>query len=111
MDAIVAKVNNLRQQYRDVAAAHSQLLTQHNECTAELQLVESDAKIYKSTGPVLTTQSKEDAIHTISKRIEYISSEIEEKTKLMSTLQESIESECKTLDNMGAQRAPNITGD
>ncbi|ORM39740.1 putative prefoldin subunit 6 [Babesia sp. Xinjiang] len=75
MDALVTEVNSLRQQYREVSTAHSQLLTQHNECNGvlkELQILEPDAKIYKSTGPVLTTQTKDDAISTISKRLEYI---------------------------------------
>ncbi|GFE53686.1 prefoldin subunit 6, putative [Babesia ovis] len=124
MDALVSEVNSLRQQFRDVATVHSQLLTQQNECTAvlkvlstfgkrvisfaqELQILEPDAKIYKSTGPVLTTQSKDDAISTITKRIEYISNEMlvnrccvfifcsNDKAKVMSTLQSSIEEKCK----------------
>ncbi|CDR95864.1 prefoldin subunit 6, putative [Babesia bigemina] len=103
MDALVKEVNNLRQQYRELAAAHSQLLTQQNECTAELQILEADAKIYKSTGPVLTAQSKDDAMSTITKRIEYISNEIDEKAKAMSNLQGVIEEKCRTLDNMNAQ--------
>ncbi|GBE59749.1 prefoldin subunit [Babesia ovata] len=87
-------------EYRELAAAHSQLLTQQNECTAvlkELQILEADAKIYKSTGPVLTAQSKDDALNTITKRIEYISNEIDEKAKAMANLQGAIEEKCRTV--------------
>lgn len=103
----MVEVNALRQQYRDVAAAHSQLLTQQNECTTvlkELEILEDDAKIYKSTGPILTTQSKSDAMMTITKRMEYIAAELEKKSDAMTSLQKSIEDKCKKLDASSAQQ-------
>ncbi|KAK1442117.1 hypothetical protein BgAZ_401470 [Babesia gibsoni] len=104
MEALVVEVNALRQQYRDVAAAHSQLLTQQNECTTELEILEDDAKIYKSTGPILTTQSKSDAMMTITKRMEYIAAELEKKSDAMTSLQKSIEDKCRKLDASSAQQ-------
>ncbi|KAK1934938.1 putative prefoldin subunit 6 [Babesia divergens] len=103
MSDLIAEVDKLREQYRELAAAHSQLLTQQNECTTELTILDDDAKIYKSTGAVLTTQSKADAISTITKRIEYINAEIESKSKLMSSLKSNIEEKSKKLEAISAQ--------
>ncbi|GIX66214.1 prefoldin subunit [Babesia caballi] len=73
----------------------------------ELEILEEDAKIYKSTGPVLTRQSKGDAVSTISKRIEYISGEIDDKAKAMSNLQSAIEEKCKVgLVGVGFDQLP-----
>lgn len=106
MSDLIAEVDKLREQYRELAAAHSQLLTQQNECTTvlkELTILDDDAKIYKSTGAVLTTQSKADAISTITKRIEYINAEIESKSRLMSSLKSNIEEKSKKLEAISAQ--------
>lgn len=42
----------------------------------EFSTLDSDAKIYKSTGPVLLKQDKSEAIMNVNKRIEFIESEM-----------------------------------
>lgn len=56
----------------------------------ELEQLESDAVIYKLIGSVMVKQSLDDARGTVSKRLEYISGEIESVNKTLESLQSKI---------------------
>ncbi|AFZ80323.1 hypothetical protein BEWA_031760 [Theileria equi strain WA] len=106
MEALVNEINLLREKHKQQVLAHSQLLTQQTESTTaleEIKLVEDDARIYKSTGPILASQTKEDAISTITKRLEYIKNEINTVEKTISSLQSSIEEKCKKLESLNSE--------
>ncbi|KAK2197242.1 bifunctional Prefoldin beta-like/Prefoldin [Babesia duncani] len=72
-------VESQKAKYCDMSKTHSQLQTQQNECEMvldELQRLDESATIYKTTGPILSTQSKSDAVATITKRLEYIKAQL-----------------------------------
>nr|PVC52296.1 prefoldin subunit [Theileria orientalis] len=84
--------------HREQTVVHSKLLTQQNESMAalnEVKLVDDDAKIFKTTGPVLSAQTKQEALSTITKRLEYIKGEIDTVDRSMSDLQAKIEEKYK----------------
>ncbi|KAF7459137.1 prefoldin subunit 6 [Cryptosporidium felis] len=56
----------------------------------ELNLLESDAVIYKLVGSVMVKQSLDDAKSTVSKRLEYIAGEIESVNKAFESLQSKL---------------------
>lgn len=56
----------------------------------ELEQLESDAVIYKLIGSVMVKQSLEDAKGTVSKRLEYISGEIESVNKTFEALRSKL---------------------
>lgn len=56
----------------------------------ELELLEADAVIYKLIGNVMVKQSLDDAKVTVSKRLEYISGEIESVNKTFENLQSKL---------------------
>ncbi|KAH8585002.1 prefoldin-related [Cryptosporidium sp. chipmunk genotype I] len=56
----------------------------------ELELLESDAVIYKLIGSVMVKQSLDDAKSTVSKRLEYITGEIESVNKSFESLQSKL---------------------
>lgn len=51
-------------------------LTESKTVKAELDLMDSDSKVYKLMGPVLVRQDLEEARSTVEKRLEFIESEI-----------------------------------
>ncbi|CAP38658.1 Protein CBR-PFD-6 [Caenorhabditis briggsae] len=51
-------------------------LTESKNVKAELDLMDSDSKVYKLMGPVLVRQDLEEARSTVEKRLEFIESEI-----------------------------------
>ncbi|PIC51135.1 hypothetical protein B9Z55_001771 [Caenorhabditis nigoni] len=51
-------------------------LTESRNVKAELDLMDSDSKVYKLMGPVLVRQDLEEARSTVEKRLEFIESEI-----------------------------------
>lgn len=60
-------------------SARQKLDSQLNENTLvlkELELLESDANVFKLTGPVLVKQDLDEAISNVKKRVEYITAEI-----------------------------------
>ncbi|OII70784.1 prefoldin-related protein [Cryptosporidium ubiquitum] len=56
----------------------------------ELELLETDAVIYKLIGNVMVKQSLDDAKITVSKRLEYITGEIESVNKTFESLQSKL---------------------
>ncbi|TRY52608.1 Prefoldin subunit [Cryptosporidium tyzzeri] len=56
----------------------------------ELELLESDAVIYKLVGSIMVKQSLDDAKSTVSKRLEYITGEIESVNKSFESLQSKL---------------------
>jgi prefoldin beta subunit len=50
-------------------------LTENNGVKEELNLLESDANVFKLIGPVLVKQDLEEAHQNVSKRIDYITGE------------------------------------
>ena len=66
-------------EYQTIINTRQQLdsqLTENNGVKDELNFLESDANVFKMIGPVLVKQDLEEAKQNVSKRIEYISSEL-----------------------------------
>ncbi|UKK00192.1 prefoldin subunit [Theileria orientalis] len=103
MEGLVNEINSLREKHREQTVVHSKLLTQQNESMAalnEVKLVDEDAKIFRTTGPILSSQTKQEAVSTITKRLEYIKGEIDTVDRSISDLQSKIEEKCKKLEAM-----------
>ncbi len=68
----------LFEEYQSVISSRQQLdsqLTENNGVKEELNLLESDANVFKLIGPVLVKQDLEEARQNVSKRIDYITGE------------------------------------
>eukprot|EP00475_Leptophrys_vorax_P019952 TRINITY_DN27319_c0_g1_i1.p1 TRINITY_DN27319_c0_g1~~TRINITY_DN27319_c0_g1_i1.p1 ORF type:complete len:128 (-),score=27.36 TRINITY_DN27319_c0_g1_i1:144-527(-) len=85
------EVNALRAIQKDITRSHKmrqQYGLQQNEnemVHKELELLEDDARVFKLIGPVLVPQDLAEAKANVSKRLEYIGSEIK---RLESTLKQ-----------------------
>lgn len=68
-----------RAEMRRLQANQQKLMTQKNEnelVRQELELATDDNKIYRLVGPVLTSQTKAEALETVDKRIQFISEQL-----------------------------------
>lgn len=65
----------------------------------ELELLSEDAKVYKLIGPALVRQDQLEATSTVSKRLEYISSELKRlDTKLVALEEKSAKKEAALME-------------
>jgi chaperonin cofactor prefoldin len=68
----------LFEEYQSVISSRQQLdsqLTENSGVKEELNLLESDANVFKLIGPVLVKQDLEEARQNVNKRIDYITGE------------------------------------
>jgi prefoldin beta subunit len=78
---IDAEIANFRKVEEDMQKTRNDLqivmgqLAENEMVQQELQLLDGNANIFKMVGPVLIKNSHEDAKDTVSKRIEFITSE------------------------------------
>ncbi|KDR18494.1 prefoldin subunit 6 [Zootermopsis nevadensis] len=75
----VDKYKAVQKDYHKALAQRQQLDGQLNENTAvkqELDLLRKDAEVFKLIGPVLVKQDLEEAKQNVSKRMDYIRSEL-----------------------------------
>ncbi|XP_019619363.1 PREDICTED: prefoldin subunit 6-like [Branchiostoma belcheri] len=82
------------------ASTRNQLDVQLNEnkiVKEELELLETDANVYKLTGPVLVKQDLEEAKANVGKRIEYIEGEIKRQDATIKDFEEKQEKSRKEL--------------
>ena len=83
----------LQKKFEQISERRRILIAQESEnqmVSKELDLLENDAVIYKLIGSIMVKQSLDDAKNTVSKRLEYISSEIESVNKTFESLQTSL---------------------
>ncbi len=69
---------HLFEEYQSVISSRQQLdsqLTENSGVKEELNLLESDANVFKLIGPVLVKQDLEEARQNVNKRIDYITGE------------------------------------
>lgn len=83
----VEKLRSLQKETQKYVSGRTQLDGQRNENLSvkeEMDLLDDDAVVYKMMGPVLVKQEVAEAKQIVSKRLEYIASEIERYDKLIS---------------------------
>lgn len=78
-------------------------LNENNVVKEELDLLESDAGVFKLIGPVLVKQDLEDAKQNVNKRIEYISSELKRHDTLLQDLEKKQETQRDTIHKLEQQ--------
>ncbi|KAJ1606701.1 putative prefoldin-related protein [Cryptosporidium canis] len=83
---IQKKFEQINERRRILAAQESE----NQMVNKELDLLESDAVIYKLIGSVMVKQSLDDAKGTVSKRLEYIAGEIQSVNKTFESLQSKL---------------------
>jgi len=95
---IDAEVANFRTVQGDVQKTRNDLqivmgqLAENEMVQQEMSLLDENANIFKMVGPILIKNSHQDATETVSKRIEFITSEKERlETKLTELDKKSIE--------------------
>jgi len=79
IEAELKEFRSLQKQISNLANSRSQYLTQLNEnemVKKELELLETDAEIFKLVGPVLIKQERTEATANVLKRIDFISGEL-----------------------------------
>lgn len=67
------------EEYQTIIGTRQQLdsqLTENNGVRDELNILESDANVFKLIGPVLVKQDLDEARQNVAKRIDYITSEV-----------------------------------
>ncbi|CAH1271577.1 PFDN6 [Branchiostoma lanceolatum] len=87
------------------ASTRNQLDVQLNEnkIVKELELLETDANVYKLTGPVLVKQDLDEAKANVGKRIEYIDGEIKRQDATIKDFEEKQEKSRKELTTLQQQ--------
>ncbi|CAH1271576.1 prefoldin subunit 6-like [Branchiostoma lanceolatum] len=88
------------------ASTRNQLDVQLNEnkiVKEELELLETDANVYKLTGPVLVKQDLDEAKANVGKRIEYIDGEIKRQDATIKDFEEKQEKSRKELTTLQQQ--------
>eukprot|EP00631_Chrysoreinhardia_giraudii_P004803 CAMPEP_0197421890 /NCGR_PEP_ID=MMETSP1170-20131217/11824_1 /TAXON_ID=54406 /ORGANISM="Sarcinochrysis sp, Strain CCMP770" /LENGTH=127 /DNA_ID=CAMNT_0042949177 /DNA_START=78 /DNA_END=461 /DNA_ORIENTATION=+ len=71
------EIQSHMQQLLQTRAQYAQQDTENKMVESELKVLEDDATVYKLVGPVLVKQELSDVKHNVSKRLEFISGEIE----------------------------------
>ncbi|XP_022085403.1 prefoldin subunit 6-like [Acanthaster planci] len=83
------KFKTVQKQYQKSVETRQKLdaqLNENNIVKSELDLLESDAKVYKMMGPALIQQDVVEAKQTVGKRIEYIEGEMKRQDGLIKDL-------------------------
>nr|SVE76807.1 EOG090X0MQF [Daphnia longispina] len=89
MQQEVEKFKAVQKEYQSVISSRQQLdsqLTENSGVKEELNLLESDANVFKLIGPVLVKQDLEEARQNVNKRIDYITGETKRLDKTIEDL-------------------------
>ncbi|KAH7649164.1 putative prefoldin-related [Cryptosporidium bovis] len=92
-DLITKEFFDIQRKLEKVNERRRILIAQESEnqmVNKELELLDSDAVIYKLIGSVMVKQSLDEAKSTVSKRLEYITNEIESVNKTFETLKNTL---------------------
>ncbi|CCH41334.1 Cortactin-binding protein [Wickerhamomyces ciferrii] len=94
IESISLEFNKYQTDLQDLITSRQKLETQYQEnqiVLNEFKNLESNAKIYKLTGPVLLPQDSNEANLNVEKRLEFIKSEIERVEKNVVDVQGKLE--------------------
>ncbi|AWU73582.1 hypothetical protein CAS74_001381 [Pichia kudriavzevii] len=89
------ELQGLQKKLQDLVQSRTTLETQYQEnkiVKEELDTLDSSSNVYKLMGPVLLKQDKEEAEDNVSKRIDFITAEIEKIEKSIKTTQAKMQS-------------------
>ncbi|KAK6589707.1 putative prefoldin-related [Cryptosporidium xiaoi] len=92
-DLVTKEFFDIQRKLEKVNERRRILIAQESEnqmVNKELELLDSDAVIYKLIGSVMVKQSLDEAKSTVSKRLEYITNEIESVNKTFETLKNTL---------------------
>ena len=103
----VKKLRVIQRELTEVAQQRQQLMSQKSEnelVLRELRLVsaEEGKAVYKLVGPVLVRQSKEEAVETVTHRLEFIGKQLSEREARKKELEDQAQKQhalvCFSLD-------------
>lgn len=89
------ELQGLQKKLQDLLQSRTTLETQYQEnkiVKEELDTLDLSSNVYKLMGPVLLKQDKEEAEDNVSKRIDFITAEIEKIEKSIKTTQAKMQS-------------------
>eukprot|EP00741_Cyanophora_paradoxa_P005595 tig00000912_g5423.t1 len=95
LEGEVVAFRNMQKNYAKLIQSRNTFLSQQNEnemVKKELDILESDAAVYKLIGPALIKQDLSEVKGNVAKRLEFIGSElarIDKQMKVLETQQES----------------------
>ncbi|OII77874.1 prefoldin subunit 6 [Cryptosporidium andersoni] len=93
LETLTKEFVDTQKKYEQISERHRLLITQQSEndmVFKELEQLESDAVIFKLVGNVMVKQSLEDSKANVSKRLEYIKSELQSISKVSQDLQKTL---------------------
>lgn len=109
-EELLMEFTKQQSQINEFADARSKLETQYQEnkiVLDEFDHLDENSKIYKMTGPVLMPQDYNEAKTNVSKRIEYIQSEIQRVEDKIESTQQDMEKTRDKLLQVRSQMAAN----
>nr|CAG4649885.1 EOG090X0MQF [Scapholeberis mucronata]SVE94039.1 EOG090X0MQF [Scapholeberis mucronata] len=102
----VEKFKAIQKEYQTVINSRQQLdsqLTENSGVRDELNILESDANVFKLIGPVLVKQDLEEARQNVNKRIDYITGETKRLEKTIEDLDKKQDAQREVLGKLQQQ--------
>mmetsp|Transcript_2135 Transcript_2135/g.3065 ORF Transcript_2135/g.3065 Transcript_2135/m.3065 type:complete len:139 (-) Transcript_2135:2705-3121(-) len=103
VDAEMVKYRSYQDEIVQKRTALQQLMAQQNEnemVQQELQLLKDDSHVYKMVGPVLLKNELEEAKLTVSKRLEFIVSELKRAERSLKEIEEKANETAKKINEL-----------
>ena len=103
VDAEIAEFRAIQESMGKLRSDQQVLMQQHTEnemVKEELDRLNSDSCVYKKVGPVLMKHDLDEAKQTVSKRLEFISNELEKVSEKVSAKERLAESSARKIQEM-----------
>jgi len=103
VDAEIAEFRAIQESMGKLRSDQQVLMQQHTEnemVKEELDRLNSDSCVYKKVGPVLMKHDLDEAKQTVSKRLEFISNELEKVSDKISAKERLAESSARKIQEM-----------
>ena len=103
VDAEIAEFRAIQESMGKLRSDQQVLMQQHTEnemVKEELDRLNSDSCVYKKVGPVLMKHDLDEAKQTVSKRLEFISNELEKVSEKISAKERLAESSARKIQEM-----------
>jgi len=94
LDVELKEFRGMQKELSKLQGSRTQYMTQSNEndmVKKELELLEPDSEVFKLIGPALIRQEKNEAISNVSKRLEFILTELKRIDSLSKELERKLE--------------------
>ncbi|XP_023237905.1 prefoldin subunit 6 [Centruroides vittatus] len=100
------KYKTIQKDFQKTYSLRQQLdaqLNENNVVKEEMELLESDSNVYKLTGPILIKQDLDEAKQNVSKRIEYITSELKRHDSTLQELEKKQDNQREVINKLQQQ--------